>query len=305
MRIYQIYIATIVLGVATACSESSIDDTIINGAVDVVQPSDQPSDDGDGAVRFFAAVDDYESISSISSSRSICSNYSTRSGKEAWSIGDTVDIALELTSLITEETTPDIKSYSITDATNGTLEPTTAADGLHYQEGDDNSYFAIYPSGKIEAGSNIYKVDLTDQQAGVAALDLLYASSVVLSQGTSDNQLSLSFRHQYALVKFTIADSASGFTIDSNSVIELKGAYSTADFNIVSGTFENKAIANIKLPASNSFELLVLPWQNMSDIELIIYSNNVVKIYKPNIVEQDDSMVIWKAGQQYEYNISF
>lgn len=288
MKAYQRYIAILILGVATACSEVSIDDAVVNGEVEVVQPSDQSFDDGDAAISLSAVVDGY---------------LSTRSGKEAWSVDDKVDIAFELTSNVTDETIPNIKNYSITNSTSGTLEPCTEDDKIYYRSGNDYSFFAIYPSGGIATESNTYSVDLTDQSDGVASLDMLYATNVVTSQSSSSNEnsLSLSFKHQYALVKFNIT----GASISSSSVIELKGAYSKADFNVMNGTFENQEIANIKLPASSSFELLALPWQNMSEIELIIYNNSSVKLYKPNIVEQDDSMVIWKAGQQYEYNISF
>ncbi len=286
MRFYLIYIATLMLWIATACDESSIDGDIIDGSVVDEQLSDQSfDDDGVVSLAFSAVVDGYES---------------TRSGKEVWSEGDRVNVVYELTSLVSDDALPDLRDYQIIDVANGTLSPCTAEDEIFYRNGENNSYFAIYPSGVIADGSNKYIVDLTDQTGGVAALDMLYASSVVMSQGSSDNLLSLSFRHQYALVKFTL----SGVTLSSDAVIELKGAYSKAEFNIMSGEFESQEISNISLPVSTSFEFLTLPWQSMSDIELIIYSESRVTIYKPNIVEADGSMVVWKAGQQYEYNIS-
>lgn len=287
MRAYLIYITTLILGLATACSESSMDGIgDDNGVVESEQQSDQLVDDGTVALTLCAVVEGYET---------------TRSGKETWSVDDKVDIAFELTSDVTDETIPDIKNYSITNSTSGTLEPCTEEDEIYYRAGENNSYFAIYPSGNIATGSNTFSVDLTDQSGGTASLDMLYASGVVTSHSSADYLVSFSFKHQYALVKFNIT----GTSISSSSVIELKGAYSKADFNTMNGTFENQEIENIKLPNSSSFELLALPWQNMSDIELIIYTGSSVKLYKPNIVEDDDSMVVWEAGQQYEYNITF
>ncbi len=265
-----------------SCGDSSICNAVVEGGV--VVEDDGLLENGVVELTLRAEVDGYES---------------TRSSKVSWNGGEVVDVVYELTSTVSDETIPELYHYKITDAANGTMEPSTDDDKIYYLNDSNNSYFAIYPSGGIADESNKYLVDLTDQQGDIASLDLLYATCDMSAQSSLDCELSLLFLHQYTLVKFNFA---SGTTFESDAIITLNGAYATAEFNVMSGEFENQEVANISLPVSTSIEVLVLPWQNMTNIELVIYNNGSVTLYKPSIVDTAGTVVVWGAGQQYEYN---
>ncbi len=236
---------------------------------------------------FSALVDGYET---------------TRTGKEMWAVDDEVEIASAMSSTLSSGAALQFQRYYITDAATGALAPNDEAQHIYYVDGASNSYFAIYPTGRITSGSNSFEVDLSDQSGGVEGLDMLYASTTMSNQQSDEVGVSLSFVHQYALV--TLSFSAE---LDPTTRIYMQGARSRGEFDIVSGIFTTSEVADIEMKydsASRSSSALVLPWQNTADIKVMIVQPRSVYIYKPSTVDPNGNMVIWGVGKEYKYSVT-
>lgn len=161
-----------------------------------------------------------------------------------------------------------------------------------YSSGDD---------GKVDAAAGVYRLNLEDQSAGVKHYDLMWAKAEEQTPDQLiDNGLSLTFRHQLALLYVNIGNE--NVNIES---VKVNGLSTNATFDLIQGTLsagdEQKAITLQKV-SDQKFAGVMLP-------STAIVRNLTVSIVadgKPYqyTVPATSKITELKAGYEYTFNIN-
>ncbi len=247
-------IATIA-GLCTSCSD------ITDSGGDTSLP------DGKYPMTFSAAVD------GLTVSR-------TTSGKDAWTKDDPIAVSINESS--------DSKTYQITDASTGAMEPVNPSDVYYWKTNTEElKILAWYPAEAVTAK------DISDQSQGFADFDYLKAEKT--AKFSAGGVVSLSFAHQMAKVTYTLTTDNSTTTDVTKATVSIYG-YTKASFaKGIVGKVEN---SNGWITPTTDKEVLVVP-QDMKGQQFIrVTISGREYFYTPG--ENDANL---EAGKQYNYTI--
>ena len=203
----------------------------------------------------------------------------TRStGKDTWTEGDLVAVSTDGGT--------NSKTYKITNATTGAMEPNTTGDAYYWETTTDVNILAWYPA------DGATDKDISNQSGGFATFDYLTANKTFQY---SANAGELPFKHQMAKVKYTL-QKGTGISDQkvSAATVQIYG-YTKATFikGALSGT------TNGWITPTSDKEVLVVP-QNMDGMKFIkVTTNNNVYFYTPT-----DNKANLEAGNVYTYTIT-
>ncbi len=246
-------IATIA-GLCTSCSD------ITDSGGDTSLP------DGKYPITFTAAVDGL--------------TVSRAAGKDAWAKDDPIAVSLNESS--------GSKTYKITDASTGAMEPVNPSDVYYWKTNTEElKILAWYPAEAVTAK------DISDQSQGFADFDYLKAKTTAKFSATG--AVSLSFVHQMAKVTCTLTTDNSTTTDVTKATVSIYG-YTKASFTKgIVGKVEN---SNGWITPTSDKQVLVVP-QDMKGQQFIrVTISGREYFYKPG--ENEANL---EAGKQYNYAI--
>lgn len=193
------------------------------------------------------------------------------------------------------------KQYQIINASNGTMGAVATTDKIPHS-GNTLNFYAYSPYNGTVTGTTC-KIKITDQSSTekVLSADLLWAKA----ENMKSQNVTLQFSPKLARLNFTVMIGHDEM-IDVNSLkATLKGANSTADFDIKTGTFSNLTTDDISLNVvvNNSDKrkatvtALVIPTENLSECKLIIEGpNGKGFVWKPTDIK-------WDSSEKYDYEV--
>jgi hypothetical protein len=205
---------------------------------------------------------------------------SRAAGKDAWAKDDPIAVSLNESS--------DSKTYKITDASNGTMQPVNPSDVYYWKTNTEElKILAWYPAEAVTAK------DISDQSQGFADFDYLKAETTAKFSATG--AVSLSFVHQMAKVTCTLTTDNSTTTDITKATVSIYG-YTKASFaKGIVGKVEN---SNGWITPTTDKEVLVVP-QDMKGQQFIrVAISGREYFYTPG--ENDPDL---EAGKRYDYTI--
>ena len=207
--------------------------------------------------------------------------------KDAWTGDGTEYIAVRMADGETGK-------YVIT--ADQSAQPATDADAFYWPTGDMYTVTAWYPYQTEQK-----TFDLSDQSAGNAELDFLYAKT----QGHFNSTTKLRFKHQLARLEIKLADTDNVFSADElqNATITIYGegkATRNADGTLEAATIHTDKITPYHNVEENTWEAFVLPQDMRNKTLLRIKVGGKILVYTPDTYE----MGILTAGNVHAYTIS-
>ncbi len=181
----------------------------------------------------------------------------------------------------------------------------TASPGIAIYDEPAN-FIAYYPhsadANNMDVTAALYKVDLSNQSAGISTHDLMWAKAT--EKATDDllaNGLSLTFRHQLALLRVNIKNE----NVTNVESVTVGGMNTTATFNLIDGALTNiattKAITLYKVGAK-SFVGVMLPTTELKKkMSLTVMANGKKFQYS---VPESSTVTEFEAGYEYNFNIT-
>lgn len=220
-------------------------------------------------------------------------------GKDAWA--KDAPIAVSVDGGVSS------KTYKITDASTGAMEPAMTGDGYYWQNKDDKTILAWYPA------VDIANVDISDQSSGFSAFDYLKTESTTAGFGSD---VALSFKHQMAKVKYTLVKGEGISDSDIEAATVTIFGYTEASFS--KGTVSGSTNGWIKPAVENtSGEALVVPQQMQGKQFIKVTIGDKAYYYTPKgvdngnlragyienytiTVKQSGLSVVWQEGEQID-----
>lgn len=181
----------------------------------------------------------------------------------------------------------------------------TASPGIAIYDEPAN-FIAYYPhsadANNIDVAAALYKVDISNQSAGLSTHDLMWAKAT--DKATDDlltNGLSLTFRHQLALLRVNIKNE----NVTNVESVTVGGMNTTATFNLIDGALTNiattKAMTLYKAGAK-SFVGVMLPTTELKKkMSLTVVANGKKFQYS---VPESSTVTEFEAGYEYSFNIT-
>lgn len=181
----------------------------------------------------------------------------------------------------------------------------TASPGIAIYDEPAN-FIAYYPhsadANNIDVAAALYKVDISNQSAGLSTHDLMWAKAA--DKATDDlltNGLSLTFRHQLALLRVNIKNE----NVTNVESVTVGGMNTTATFNLIDGVLTNiattKAMTLYKAGAK-SFVGVMLPTTELKKkMSLTVVANGKKFQYS---VPESSAVTEFEAGYEYSFNIT-
>lgn len=208
----------------------------------------------------------------------------TRAGKDTWTEGDLVAISTDKASTS--------KTYKITDASTGEMQPNAEDEVLYWQCSKSQSIRAWYPATAVT------NADISNQSGGYASFDYL------TSDGTYDfaSSVSLTFNHQMAKVKCTLSI-GEGITEENLSSATVK-IYGYTKANFTNGTLTGTDNGWITPLSGTISEALVVPQQMQGKqfIKVTVGTGVAARDYYYTPTNSNDANL--QAGKQHNYTIT-
>lgn len=210
----------------------------------------------------------------------------TRSdGKDAWTAGDRIAISIDEGS--------SSKTYQITDATTGAMEPATAGEECYWQKNTGQRILAWYPA----AGAS--DVTISDQSSGnFSSFDYLTADKTF---DFTTAAVQLEFKHQMAKVKCVLVKGKGISDSDiSSATVQI---YGNTVVSFTKGQLSGSSDGWIT-PSSIDREVLVVPRQIQGQFIKVAIGTDSDEdkdlfYYTPTT---DEANLL--AGNQYTYTIT-
>lgn len=222
-------------------------------------------------------------------------------GKDTWTLND--QIAISVDGGVSS------KKYKITNASSGAMEPAVTGDGYYWQNSQENkTILAWYPA------KDIANVDISDQSSGFSAFDYLKTESTTAGFGSD---VALSFKHQMAKVKYTLAK-GEGITDDElNAATVTISGYTNASFSKGTVSGDDNGWIEPTVENASSGEALVVPQQMQGKQFIKVTIGDKAYYYIPKgvdngnlragyienytiTVKQSGLSVLWQEGEQID-----
>lgn len=203
---------------------------------------------------------------------------SRAAGKDAWTANDQIAVSLNESN--------DSKTYKVTDASNGTMQPIDPSDVYYWKTNTEElKILAWYPAEAVTAK------DISNQSQGFTDFDYLKAETTATF--SAGGVVSLSFVHQMAKVTYTLTTDNNATTDVTKATVSIYG-YTQASF--AKGTVTGSVGGWITPTTDN--QALVVP-QDIKDKKFIrVTISGREYFYTPG--ENDANL---EAGKQYNYTI--
>ncbi|MCD8029425.1 MAG: fimbrillin family protein [Bacteroides sp.] len=219
-----------------------------------------------------------------------------------WSAGDQIGIYMTASGTTTPAGFSNVPYEAESSAASTAFKASAA--GIYFPEDESPVDFIAYYPYTPTLTDWSYPVDLTDQSAGLAAHDLMYARADSNGNGYVSGSISLGFKHQLSKITLNVVDEeGDALTPDMDGVTFL-GMNTTAQFDLQTGELNTitapAAIAPYQA-TSNSFAAILFPASFAAGHQVSIRVDDHEYVW--DMHESHPGMEL-KAGFSYTFRIT-
>lgn len=217
-----------------------------------------------------------------------------------WLAGDQIGIYMVESGSTTPSATSNVRYTAESSASVTVFSPAETA--ITYPKDESPVDFMAYYPYSASVDYAIYPIRLSDQSAGLAAHDLMYAKADNGGKGFTSGSVSFEFAHQLSKIALYIFDENDNPVTATVNTMTIKGMTTTANFYLNTGVLTEQANKADIIPYKNenSYDAVLLPFTFGTGHEVAITIADKSYTW---IMKNSYSGLQMKGGYSYTFHI--